>query len=138
ILRIAYPYRSQFPKKDFLRAMLARLQEGKPIAAITDHVFTPTYIDDVAYAIKTLIEKNETGIFHVVGSESLSPYDAALKIVQEFALDKNLISATTRSEYFQGKAPRPFHLSMRNDKIEKLGITMHGFSEGLAFIKKSL
>lgn len=137
IMRIAYPYHKEvFPlKKDFVHAMLERLQSNLPIVGVTDHLMSPTYLDDIALALGALIEKDQTGIFHVVGDEFVSPYDAAMKIAEVFDLDKSLISKTTREEYFQGKAPRPFNLSLNNDKIKQLGVHLRGFSEGLQQLK---
>lgn len=137
ILRIAYPYRDDVfeLKKDFVHAIMGRLKENKPVAAITDHVMTPTYIDDIAYAIDTVIKKDGQGIFHVVGSQCVSPYDASMMIAQHFGFDKSLISKTTRAEYFKGKAPRPFNLSLNNAKIAKFGVTMRSFDEGLKQLK---
>lgn len=133
IVRIAYPYqKEEFAlKKDFAHAMLGRLQNNQPIAGVIDHLMSPTYLDDIALALGVLIEKKQTGIFHVVGSEFISPYDAALQIAETFNLDKSLINKTTRAEYFAGKAPRPFNLSLNNDRIEQLGVQMRGFSAGL-------
>lgn len=132
IVRIAYPYRKEFEaKKDFLRAIIDRLKNNQPVKAITDHVMTPTFIDDIATALDKLIEANSTGIFHVVGSQSLTPYESAILIAEKFGLDKNLITKTTRAEYFKDKAPRPFNVSMNNGKIKKLGINMKTFEEGL-------
>jgi len=133
ISRLAYPFRpDEFPvKKDFVHAIMSRLQAGLPIAGVTDHIFTPTYIDDIAFALDKLIETDATGIYHVVGSQSLTPYDAALLIAEHGGFDTSLISKSTRAEYFKDKAKRPFDLSLNNAKIEKLGVRMRTFSEGL-------
>lgn len=133
IMRIAYPYRKEpfALKKDFFHAIKDRLHDGQPVAGVTDHIMTPTYLDDIALALGKIIETNASGIFHVVGSESLTPYDAAIKIAETFGYDKSLISKTTREEYFKGKAERPFNLALNNDKIEKLGVRMRGFGESL-------
>lgn len=136
IARIAYPYRGNFTKPDFFRAILERLREGKPVAAVTDHVFTPTYIDDIALALDCLIKNNSQGTFHVVGSQSMTPYDAALLIAKTFNFDKNLISETTRKEFFKDRANRPFQLRLKNDKITELGVRMRTFEEGLVEIKR--
>jgi hypothetical protein len=53
-------------------------------------------------------------------------------------LDSSLISKTTRREYFKGKAPRPFCLNLKNDKIGKLGIEMSTFDKGLLEIKNQI
>ncbi len=138
IARIAYPYRAQFEKNDFFRAMKNRLSQGLEIKAISDHKYCPTFIDDIATGFDKLIQAKVTGIYHMTGSQSLSPHDAALLIAKTFALDINLIETTTRGEYFQGKAQRPFDLSMNNAKIKQLGVTLHGFEEGLQLIKQQL
>lgn len=138
ITRIAYPYRSSFLRNDFFRAILSRLQRNEQVLAVTDHIFTPTFVDDIANAIDTLIKNNCTGIFHVVGTQSLTPYDAAILIAKKFGFDQSLIAKTTRAEFFKDRAPRPFHLALKNDKIENLGVKMKGFEEGLREIKSEL
>ncbi|OGH18037.1 MAG: hypothetical protein A3F31_03820 [Candidatus Levybacteria bacterium RIFCSPHIGHO2_12_FULL_38_12] len=136
IMRIAYPYRAQSEKKDFFRAMLSRLENGYGISAVTDHVMTPTFIDDIAHALDVLIQKNAEGLFHVVGGEHLSPFEAALSIGKTFKLNSNLITKTTREEYFKTNAPRPFKLALGNAKIGKLGIEMRSFTQGIEEIKR--
>lgn len=138
IVRLSYPYRSQFSKIDFFRAMLGRLKRGEKLSVVKDHIFTPTFIDDVAFAINKLIKKEVLGIYHVVGSQFLTPFDAAILIAKIFNLNQSLISKTTREEYFKNRATRPLYLGIKNDKIEKLGVEMKTFEEGLKEIKKQL
>jgi dTDP-4-dehydrorhamnose reductase len=138
IARIAYPYRANFVRSDFFRAILSRLKNNEPVSAVTDHIFTPTFIDDIAFALDILIKNNSQGIFHVVGSQSLTPFAAANLIADEFELDKSRISKTTRADFFSNRATRPFQLSLKNDKITKLGIKMRTFDEGLRKIKTQI
>jgi len=56
IARIAYPYRANFVRPDFFRAILNRLKNNEPVSAVMDHVFTPTFIDDIAFALDILIK----------------------------------------------------------------------------------
>lgn len=139
ILRIAYPYRARFNvKKDFFRAISDRLKEGLEVKAVTDHIFCPTFIDDIAKVFDAVIKNDATGIYHAVGSEALTPYEASVKIAEVFGLPKDLISKTNRKEFFQDRALRPFNLTLGNDKIQKLGVEMLGFEEGLRIIKSQL
>lgn len=139
IVRIAYPYRAVFAlKRDFVRSLLEKLAERQKLLAITDHITTPTFVDDIALALDKLIEESCTGIYHVVGSQFLSPYDAALAIADTFGFPTSQIVKTAREEYFKDRAPRPFNLSLKNDKIQKLGIKMRTFEEGLLEVKKQL
>ncbi len=138
IVRLAYPYRARYERHDFFRAMLNKLEKKESIEAVEDHIITPTFIDDIAFALGGLINLDASGIFHVVGDQSLSPYDAASLIAKEFNQDQSLIIKTSREEYFKGRALRPLYLGLKNDKIEKLGLTMKSFEEGLIEIKKQL
>jgi len=135
IARIAYPYRANFIKKDFVRGLIDKFQNKENLQMVSDHIMTPSFIDDIAYALHALIKNNSTGIFHVVGSEFVSPYEVAIKIAKVFGFPKNNIRKTTRSDFFRNRAPRPFQLALRNDKIKSLGVKMRGFEEGLKEVK---
>ena len=138
IVRLAYPYRAHFAKKDFVRILIDKFEKGESLQMVTDHIITPTFIDDVAYALDALIKNNATGIFHVVGSEFISPYEAALKIAKVFNYDKKNITNTTRLKFFRNRAQRPFHLALKNDKIQNLGVKMRSFEEGLKEVKRQV
>lgn len=136
VVRIAYPYRAYYPqKKDFVRRILERCKRGEKLIGITDHIITPAFIDDIAYVLKTIIEKKLSGIFHAVGSQSMSVFDA-IKLVEKIFGFSGEVEPVTREIYFQNKALRPFKLVLKNDKINKLGIKMSRFDEGLEEIKK--
>ena len=114
---------------------MARLEKREKLNMVTDHVMVPTFIDDIVNALDVLIQRNEQGIFHVVGSQSVTPFDAAGKIARIFNLGESVISKTTRRDYFAGKAQRPFCLNLKNDRIAKLGIEMSSFDKGLIEVK---
>jgi len=136
ILRTAYPYRKKYEeKKDFVRAILDRLKNGDKVVGVTDHIMTPTFIDDFAHCLEAIVDKTQTGIFNVVGSQSLSPYDAVLEIVKAFNITNPVISKTTREEFFRDRAARPFNLSLNNAKIQRLGVFPLTFTEGLEELK---
>ena len=65
----------------------------------------------------------------------MTPYAAALAIAEIFGYDKSLISKTTRDEFFKDRAQRPFNLTLNNDKIKNLGVSMKGFEESLREFK---
>ena len=136
ICRIAFPYRSSFAgKKDFVAAIRAKLENKEKIAVVKDEFVTPTFIDDLAFAIDLLTKNNCTGIYHLVGSSFHTPIEAAEMVADTFGLDKNLIGKTTRKEYYQGRAPRPFSLKLKNDKLARLSYKMSTFKEGLDKVK---
>ena len=132
IVRIAYPYRTEFEAKlDFVRFFMSKLQKNEPIAAVDNHIMTPTFMDDIAYALDALIKHKSTGIYHVVGSQSITPYDAALMVAKKMGVNPFLVTKTTISEFFKDRAQRPFNVALNNDKIQRLGVRMRTFEEGL-------
>lgn len=138
ILRIAYPYRANYEKKEYVRIFKWLLENQKPIKAVSDHYFTPTFIDDIAPVIDFLIKNNIPGKFNLVGDEIVTPFKVALMIADVFKLNKDLISQTTRAEFFKDRAPRGYNISLKNDKIIKLGLKLRSFTEGLMEIKKQI
>ncbi len=138
IVRPAYPYRALFERNDLVRVLIAKLKKQEELNMITDHIMVPTFIDDIANALDVLIQRQEKGIFHIVGSQAITPYNLAIKIAKEFNLDSLLISKTTRREYFAGKAPRPFCLNLKNDKINNLGAEMLSVDAGLREVKNQI
>lgn len=136
IVRIANPYRiDTFAKPDFVHKIIDRLKNHQEVVAANDQIFVPTFIDDIARALNILVENNASGVYHVVGGQALSPFAAAQKIAAVFGLDLSLVKSTTFAEYFAGRAPRPFHAHLKNDKITQLGVVMHSFDEVLPHIK---
>lgn len=136
IVRIANPYRvEKFTKPDFVHKIIERLTTHQEVVAVQDQIFVPTFIDDIAQALNVLVHKNASGVYHVVGSQAISPFAAAQKIASVFGFPLSLVTPTTFVEYFAGRAPRPFHAHLKNDKISKLGVVMHSFDEGLALVR---
>ena len=138
ILRIAYPYRADFEKKEYVRTFISLLSQGKQIKAVSDHFFTPTFIDDLAGVLDGCVAKNLQGIYHAGGSEAVSPFIVATSIAKEFGYSESLVTETTRAEYFIAKATRGFNLALNSDKIKQLGIGLRSFSEGLRVIKSQI
>lgn len=137
VIRISNPYRAKPQgKTDFVHKMLEKLRGGQTITAPTDQLFVPTFVDDIAVAIDKLISINAVGIYHVVGSEALSPFEAARTIARRYGFDEALVMETTFSQYFSGRAPVPQYAVLSNTKITALGVAMRGFTQGLAELQK--
>ena len=136
ICRLAFPYRANFaPKKDLVRGLLEKLKNHEELKMVSDQFMTPTFIDDIAIAIDCLIAKEAEGIFHVVGSSFHTPLEVAHLLAETFSLDKSLIKEIDRITYYQNKAPRPFSLRLKNDKLKKLKVEMLTLKQGLMALK---
>jgi len=137
IIRIANPYRSNpVGKMDFVHKMLERMQSGLEIQTPTDQIFSPTYIDDLAFALEKLITAKARGIYHVVALNGITPYEAARCVAEEFRFHNALVTPVLYDQYFSGKALPPKHAHLKHGKIDALGVTLHTFGEGLNAVRR--
>jgi len=141
IVRLAFPYRAKFDSKvDIVRKIKAKIENGDTLNLFDDQITTPTFIDDIANGLKIFFDQKPTGIYHLVGSSSQSPYDMAKTIANVFGLDDSKIVATKLADYLKTEGARPFapNAALSNDKIKTLGITMKTLRDGLEEMKKQL
>lgn len=114
------------------------LEEHKPIKVVNDQWRTPTLVEDLALGCWMIIEKEQTGVFHISGEEGMTPFQLANKVATFFQLDRQLITAVDASTFTQpGK--RPPRTGFIIDKAKNiLGFTPRCFNEGLALLKSQL
>lgn len=134
IARLAFPYGFQSNiKKDFVWKLKELMETREAVSLITNQFFTPTFIPDIVGGVNFLKDKNASGIYHLVGNQTLTPYEAGQKIKDGFHLSTT-INETTREDIYAGKAPRPFKLFMKHDKLSNLGFQTKSFDDGLSEI----
>lgn len=140
IARLAFPFRAKFePKADLVRKILASLKTNTLHPMFNDQIITPTFIDDICQALKVFVIKKTTGIYHVVGSTSLTPYDLALKIALVFNLKAEIKSSSFKDFLKTDPRPRQQYLRINNDKLKSdLGIEMKDIDTALQIYKSQL
>lgn len=132
VIRISNPYRS-FPvgKLDWVHKIVARLEGNQPIESPTDSLFCPTHIDDLADAIRTIVERNDHGIFHVVSREGISPFEASCEIAKQWNVPLDRIGKTVYDQIYAGRAHVPKNGVLSHSRIDALGVSLHSFQEGI-------
>lgn len=143
ITRITYPYRAKFDQKpDIIHKVLTKLQSGDIVKMFADQICTYTFIDDVALALGQFLDKKYTGIYHLVGSSSHSPYDMSRLVAQTFGYDLKLVQPSSLQDYInsQPAGSRPWQQTLitSNQKVVDLGIHFKTLTEGLTEIKTQL
>ena len=141
ILRIAFPFRTDYKlKPDLVRTILEKLKTGTLYPMFSDQIITPTFIDDIAIALGTIIQKRPRGIYHVVGSSAVSPYDLAKSIARTFGYNEQTVMKGSLAEYLRtAKRPYQKRLAMSNKKIKReLGITMRTIETALREVKRQI
>jgi dTDP-4-dehydrorhamnose reductase len=144
IIRIAYPYRANFvDKKDIARKIIEALKTkslNHPLFG--DQITTPTFVDDIALGLKYFFQNKTSGIFHLVGSSSQSPFEMAQKIAEIWGFDSSLIKEGSLIDYVKSLPPgsRPWqkNLAISNKKIKSFGISTKTLEEGLTEMKRQL
>ncbi len=93
-----------------------KLKNGEVVKAIKGF-YSPIHAENLAKAVKELIDLKEVGIINVAG-ERISRMDLALSIAEFFKLDKNLVTESDTVKLLQAK--RPFDSSLNITKARKL------------------
>lgn len=125
-------------RPNFAIWLVEKLSRGEPVRVVDDQYGHPTLIDDVALAIRKIVELNKHGFFHVCGSEYINRFDFALKVAEVFRLDSALITPI-KTDQLNQKALRPLNSKFNLDKLTlELGVKMRGVKEGLETLKQQL
>lgn len=110
------------------------LEQGKTIQVVSDHVRTPTYVEDLAKGIALIIEKKATGIYHISGKDWLTPYDIALKTAAKYNLDAGKIVKVDAATFKQpGRRPMKTGFVIEKARTD-LGYEPITFDEGLSLM----
>lgn len=137
IVRISFPYGNiKSPKPDFIMRVKQLLEDGTELKMISDSSITPTFIDDIADALKHLINNYSPEIYHIVGSQSYSPFETGRLIAKTFGLPEQLVKKISYEEYSKGKAPRPQYSEIISKK--NTFQQMRSLEQGLLDLKKQL
>jgi len=118
-------------KPTFLHWVKNNLSQGKKIKVVSDQFRNPTYVKDLCKGIAAMIQKNVTGIYHLAGSEIISPYQMAFTVADILNLDKDLIENVT-SETFHEPIVRAKKSGLIFAKAQlELGYQPISFTEGV-------
>ncbi len=114
------------------------LTEGKTIRVVDDQFRTPTLAEDLADGCFRILDQKAEGIFHISGSDFLTPYQMANITADYFGLDKSLIVKTDSTAFTQ-PAKRPLKTGFILDKARNiLGYAPHSFEEGIEIVTKQV
>ncbi len=105
---------------NFVELMLRLAHEGRPIRVVEDHVASPTFAPLLASRTLDLLERRESGVFHIGGGAAISWFQYAQLIFSVAGLQPEL-HATSEREY-RTPARRPRYSALKNARMEALGI----------------
>ena len=118
-------------RQNILTSSASALKEGKSLKIFDDQVRTPTYVEDLAFAIKTIADQKATGIYHISGEDIRTPYQMVIEVAEFFGYDKSLVEPV-QEHMFDQPARRPAKTGFDITKAKKeLNYQPISFEEGL-------
>lgn len=122
IIRISYPFRSDFSRSDFARDMLSRMESKSLYPLFSDQYLTPTFIDNLADFLSHSLKNDLSGIYHVASSDLITPYNFGkiLAATFNFELDIQKGSILDFQRNFPAKAKRPIKGGLSVKKLSKI------------------
>jgi len=116
--------------KNFVETMLRLAGERSELAVVDDQIGSPTFTRDLALAIKALIDRGCSGVYHVANSGFCSWNDFARAIFEEEGLNVTVNAMTT--EQLNRPARRPLYSTLDCGKLTSdTGFTPRPWREAL-------
>lgn len=131
IVRVNVVYGWEPRGKNFVMGLRKKLGQGSQIKVPDDQIGNPTYVDDIVDTVIELVDRGETGLFHVAGNHHIDRFTFAVMAAKAFQLDSSLMLPVKTSQ-LQQMAPRPLIGGLRSDRVrELLGHDLQGPKQGL-------
>ncbi len=107
------------------------LLEGTPVLGFSDIYFSPLLVNDMVEVLLEMLERNLSGLYHVVSREGQSKYEFARMLACKFGFDENQVSPSSFTAAGL-KAPRSPRLTLCSDKLARaLGKEMPSQEEAM-------
>jgi len=124
IVRVTFYGRNVQPKQSLAEWVLDQLRQGNTVPGFTDVYFCPILVDDLAEIILEMVDRDLSGIYHVVGTEKVSKYEFARRLATAFGFNPTQVAPTKIADA-QLRARRPHDTSLNTEKVSRaLGRSM--------------
>lgn len=123
-------------RKSFSTWAIDELKKGSKINLFTDQFNSMMLVNDLAKALKKIIDKDFCGIVNLASTEKISKHEFALELCNAFKLDKSLVNPITLND-MAGKELRPKDTSLDVSKaLKELKIKLPDCKSGILQMKK--
>lgn len=123
-------------KRSLAEFFYNNLSAGKQVMGFTDVYFCPLLANNLGNFLMKMLEKELSGLFHVVSRECITKYDFGVRLARKFGFPPRLIQPQSVA---QGElaAVRSPNLTLRTDKItQALGEPLPGIDSNLESFHK--
>jgi dTDP-4-dehydrorhamnose reductase len=131
IVRLTFYGRNVQPKQSLAEWVLDQLRQGRAVPGFTDVYFCPILVNDLAEIILEMVDRDLSGIYHVVGAEKISKYEFASRLATTFGFNPAQVAPSKIADA-QLRARRPRDTSLNTEKVSRaLGRSVPGVDTGL-------
>lgn len=131
VVRVCGVYGYEPAGKNFVMSLIRRLRSGERARVPLDQWGNPTYVEDLAFAVRTLVSRGEAGLWHVAAPEFMSRAEFARRIAAAFGLPEDHIDPVP-SEQLAQRAPRPRRAGLDATRLrERLAVELRNVAAGL-------
>jgi len=111
------------------------LDAGRIVDCFVDVFNTPTYVENLAEMMETIIRKRFTGVFHTVGRERVSRFEFFQSYAGRFGLNAALLSRVSIANMKDRLFLQPDSSLSVDQTSRRLGIKFNSISEGFTRLK---
>lgn len=120
---------------NFVEKVKAAGASGRPLSFVTDEIATPTSTDDLAEALRSLVECTAPAdVYHLTNSGEASRYNWAVAILRLGGFGDVVVEPVTAAELtargYQGPR-KPQYSVLANTRAAALGITLRPWTDAL-------
>jgi dTDP-4-dehydrorhamnose reductase len=128
IIRTAWLYGSV--GKNFVKSIIRAAQSESILKVVNDQAGCPTYAEDLAAAVASLVGMEVDGVIHVTNRGQCTWYEFAQAIVHEMGFGCSVIPITT--DQAGRLAKRPSYSVLSLDRLASLGLSLPDWNQALA------
>jgi dTDP-4-dehydrorhamnose reductase len=113
-----------------LDSIVAGLEQGREVRVFTDRVVSPSYVHDIAHAVRHLIETNAApALYHCVNAGHATWHEVAAEAARLLGVQPRFRCVTMDQPLF--RASRPRYCALAGRKLEQAGFTMPPWNDAL-------
>lgn len=110
---------SLFGTRSLAEWFFYNLQAGKLVKGFTDVFICTQLVNDLAGVLFQMLSQGLSGLYHVVGADSVSKYDLALEIARRSGIPGSMVTPVKVQE-FGLRAARSNQLRLNTGKLQKV------------------
>jgi dTDP-4-dehydrorhamnose reductase len=131
IVRTGWVYGPDRQRRNFILRLIDRLRQGETVDVPADQWGCPTYTEDLARAVRFLVERQEAGTFHATGPDFIDRASLARRVCERFNLDAGRVQPKPTSALGQ-VAERSLRVHLDCTRLREAGAPpFRGIAAGL-------